>query len=452
MQSVDPTTGLLYKTTPLHSPDEVEARIAGATAAQRAWRERSIEDRAAVLFAIADALEAQVDEHAGPMTKEMGKPIAESEGELRKCAWVCRYYAEHAEAFLAAEPADVDATAAFVRFDPLGVVLAVMPWNFPWWQVFRFGAPALMAGNAMLMKHAPNTQDQAERIERLCLGAGLPEGLLTRLVVDNEGTAAVIADPRVSAVTLTGSDRAGRAVASQAGQHLKKSVLELGGSDPFIVLADADIEAAVAQGVRSRCLNNGQSCIAAKRFLVEDAVFDRFTDRMVEVMGTMPMGDPSDRDIVLGPLAREDLRDALVSQVFDSARAGARIRCGGMAAERPGWFFPATVMMDIEPSMRVWKEETFGPVATVMRVGSADAAIDLANASEFGLGASIFTADLDRARRMAARLDVGCVFVNRMTASDPRVPFGGVKGSGYGRELGRFGIREFVNVKTVWMA
>jgi len=453
MQSINPTTGVPYLDWPLHSPEEVRRRLDLAVVAQRDWASASFADRSAVLHAIADALEASVDEHAPAMTREMGKPLAESEGELRKCATVCRYYADHAERFLAPEPAtDVDSTDTHVRFDPLGVVLAVMPWNFPWWQVFRFGAPALMAGNAMLMKHAPNTQDQATRIERLCLAAGLPEGLLQTLITDDEGTGSVLADRSVAAVTLTGSDRAGRAVASLAGQHLKKAVLELGGSDPFIILDDADIEAAVREGVRSRCLNNGQSCIAAKRFLVQGGVYDEVVERMVAAMGTLAMGDPADRGIQLGPLAREDLRDGLVRQVHTSAFAGGRIRCGGVAAERPGWFFPATVMTDLTPDMPVWQEETFGPVAALRRVASADEAVALANDCRYGLGASLFTADLDLARDVGRRLEVGCVFVNRMTASDPRVPFGGVKESGYGRELGRFGIREFVNVKTIWIA
>ncbi|MCP4873206.1 MAG: NAD-dependent succinate-semialdehyde dehydrogenase [Proteobacteria bacterium] len=454
MQSTNPATGTPYLDHELHSEAEVRRRLTLATGAQKDWSQTSFSHRAGILNSIADALEASVDDHAPAMTREMGKPIAESEGELRKCAWVCRYYAEHAGTFLAPEaaPADVESTDTFVRFDPLGVVLAVMPWNFPWWQVFRFGAPALMAGNAMLMKHAPNTQDQAARIERLCLAAGLPEGLLQMLVTDNDGTGQVLADPAVAAVTLTGSDRAGRAVASLAGQHLKKAVLELGGSDPFIVLDDADVEAAVREGVRSRCLNNGQSCIAAKRFLVQDGVYDEFVERIVATMGTMAMGDPTDRGIELGPLAREDLRDELQRQVHASAFAGARIRCGGMTAERPGWFFPATVLTDLTVDMPVWREETFGPVAAVHRIGSVEEAVGLANDSRYGLGASLFTADLERARDVAAQLEVGAVFVNRMTASDPRVPFGGVKESGYGRELGSFGIREFVNVKTVWIA
>lgn len=451
MQSIDPTTGLPYLDHALHSPSEVDRRIALAVTAQAAWRATPIADRAASLVAIADALEAGVDEHAGPMTREMGKPIAESEGELRKCAWVCRYYAEHGARFLAPEAADVGSTDAYVRFDPVGVVLAVMPWNFPWWQVLRFAAPALMAGNAMLMKHAPNSQDCASRIESLMSAAGLPPGLLQRLVIDVDAVPEIIGRPEIAAVTLTGSDRAGRAVGALAGAHLKKSVLELGGSDPFIVLADADIAAAVAEGVRSRCLNNGQSCIAAKRFLVEEPVLEEFTERMTASMRALVLGDPSDRGTDLGPLAREDLRASLHSQVARAMNA-ARVRLGGAIPPGPGWFYPATVLDRVTPGSSVWDQETFGPVAAICGVRDADEAIDLANASRFGLGASLWTADHDRAHAIAARLDVGCIFVNRMTASDPRVPFGGTKESGYGRELGRYGIREFVNIKTVVIA
>ena len=452
MQSVDPATGRVWKSWELHSPDEVSRRIAAAASAQRAWARRSFEARAEVVSAIANRLEAEVDLHAPAMTLEMGKPIAESEGELRKCAWVCRYYAEQAAAFCAPEPVDVGSTETRIRFDPLGVVLAVMPWNFPWWQVFRFGAPALMAGNALLVKHAPNTQDAAARIERLCLDAGLPEGLLVTLVIDVDRVPDVIAHDDVVAVTLTGSDRAGRAVASVAGAHLKKVVLELGGSDPFIVLADADLDAAVAEGVRSRCLNNGQSCIAAKRFFVERPVLADFTERVVAAMGSLVVGDPSDRATQLGPLARSDLRDLIADQVDRSVAAGATVLLGGEVPAGPGFYYPATVLAGLDPSMPVMSEETFGPVAAVHGVDTAEDALRLSNASRLGLGASIFTQDLDRARDLAARLEVGCVFVNRMTASDPRVPFGGVKESGYGRELGGFGIREFVNVKTVWIA
>jgi len=452
MQSIDPCTGVSFATWPLDGPQDVAQKLARAKAAQAEWAQRPIEQRAAILARIADALDASVGDHALPMTREVGKPIAESEGEIRKCAWVCRYYAEYAADFLQSESIAVESTDTHVRFDPLGVVLAVMPWNFPWWQVFRFGAPALMAGNAMLVKHAPNAQDCAARIEALCLDAGLPRGLLSRLVVDVDAVPGVLADPAVAAVTLTGSDRAGRAVASLAGQHLKKSVLELGGSDPFIVLQDADLDLAVREGLRSRCLNNGQSCIAAKRFFVEQPVFEAFTERLVAAMEDLVVGDPADRDTDLGPLARADLRDALARQVARSVAQGARVLCGGRVPDGPGNFYPPTVLVDLDPSMAVLTEETFGPVVALHPVESAEQALQLANASRFGLGAALFTQDLDKARALAARLEVGCVFVNRMTASDPRVPFGGVKDSGHGRELGSFGIREFVNTKTVWIA
>ena len=451
MRSIDPHDGRLITTWDPLRPDQLRTRVEVAALRFASWRRQPLARRTEHLRKLAAGLRLREGYLAELMTREVGKPITESEGEVRKCAWVCEHYAEHAAEFLAPRPVDVGDDEASVRFDPLGVVLAVMPWNFPLWQVLRFGAPALAAGNVMLIKHAPNTMGCGLAIEEVAREAGLPEGCLTNLLVGVEHVAELIAHPAVAAVTLTGSDRAGRAVGALAGKALKKSVLELGGSDPFIVLADADVEAAVAAGVRSRALNSGQSCIAAKRFFVEEPVAEEFTKRFVEAMSGLVVGDPRDRATQVGPLARDDLRAALHDQVRRSVEAGANLLCGGEVPAGPGFYYPPTVLDRVAPGMPAFDEETFGPVAAITVVGDEDEAVALSNRSDLGLGASVFTADLDRARRMAERLEAGCVFVNRMTASDPRVPFGGVKGSGYGRELGVFGIREFVNVKTVWV-
>ena len=451
MRSIDPSTGRLVTTWELLSPRQITTKVARAEVAAWAWRQTPLDVRTGHLRAIGAALRASVEELAPFMTREVGKPISEARAEIIKCAWVCEYYADNAASFLAPTPIATEADS-FVRYDPLGLILAVMPWNFPFWQVFRFAAPALAAGNGMLIKHAPNTLGCSQAIERVCLDAGLPEGVLTNLMIGVEHVPSVIAHPAVAAVTLTGSERAGAAVATAAGAHLKKAVLELGGSDPFIVLDDADLDAAVQQGVVSRCLNSGQSCIAAKRFIVHEAVVDTFTDKLVAAMSARVVGDPREDTTQLGPLAREDLRATLHDQVVRSVDKGARVLCGGVVPPGPGYFYPPTVLNEVDEDMAVFTEETFGPVAAVVPAHSADHAVEIANRSRYGLGASLWTADLHRGKDLAARLEVGCVFINRMTVSDPRVPFGGVKMSGYGRELGVFGLREFVNVKTVWVA
>jgi succinate-semialdehyde dehydrogenase/glutarate-semialdehyde dehydrogenase len=386
------------------------------------------------------------------MTLEMGKPIVESESEIEKCAWVCEHYAENGARFLAPERLGSDAAESYVRYDPLGPVLAVMPWNFPFWQVFRFAAPALTAGNVGLLKHANNVSGCALAIEDVFRRAGYPSGVFTSLLMSIELTDEIIGNPGIVAVSLTGSERAGRAVGEAAGKHIKKTVLELGGSDPFIVLDDADLEAAVATAVKSRAINSGQSCIAAKRFIVEKGIAERFTTLFVKAMQALRVGDPLARDTQVGPLARADLVDTLHRQVTTSVRMGAKALAGGAPLSRPGFFYEPTVLSGVQPDMPVFEEETFGPVAAVIEADNPDHAVRLANRSVYGLGASIWTGNVDEAKRLAAGIESGMVFVNGLVKSDPRLPFGGVKRSGHGRELGRVGMHEFVNQKTVWIA
>jgi succinate-semialdehyde dehydrogenase/glutarate-semialdehyde dehydrogenase len=386
------------------------------------------------------------------MVEEMGKPIGAAEAEIDKCAWVCRHYAENGEALLEPRVVETDASRSFVRFDPLGPVLAVMPWNFPFWQVFRFAAPALMAGNVGLLKHASNTTGCAFAIERVFAEAGLPSGAFQVLAIPSETVERVIRDPRVRAVTLTGSEPAGRAVSTAASDEIKKSVLELGGSDPFVVLADADVEKAAEVGAQARMINSGQSCIAAKRFIVEDPVKDAFVEAFVARVARMKVGDPMKPETDIGPLARRDLVDDLEEQVKGSLSAGARAELGGERLEGAGFFYAPTVLLDVTPEQPAFLEETFGPVAAVVGAANEDEALRLANATSFGLGASLWTRDRERAERLVPLVEAGAVFVNGLVKSDPRLPFGGVKRSGFGRELGEEGIREFVNVKSVWMA
>ncbi|NNK61642.1 MAG: NAD-dependent succinate-semialdehyde dehydrogenase [Gemmatimonadetes bacterium] len=450
--AVDPSTGReLYRvaSTPL---DEARLAAARAHAAHRAWWEAGFSVRGRHLRALAEGLRSSRDALARRMAGEMGKPIVEGLGEVEKCAWVCDYYAEHAEAFLAPEHADTAALRSGWVHRPLGVVLGIMPWNFPLWQVLRFAAPTLMAGNGVLIKHAPSVPGCAEDIQRLIDDAGLPTGLVATLFLEVDEVDDLIADRHVAAVTLTGSVRAGRAVASAAGRALKKTVLELGGSDASVVLADADVPSAAAECVRARMLNGGQSCIAAKRMVVVDALHDAFVDAVVADMRSRRSGDPHLPDTTLGPLARVDLRDALHDQVERSAAAGAVVRLGGEIPAGPGAWYPPTVLTEVGPGMPAYDEELFGPVAAVIRARDDDDAIRVANDTAFGLGASVYTSDLERGEAIARdRLHAGACFVNGMVRSDPRLPFGGVGISGYGRELSALGIREFVNVKTVWV-
>jgi succinate-semialdehyde dehydrogenase/glutarate-semialdehyde dehydrogenase len=449
---VNPATGELLQTFEETPADELDRMLARADAASREWRRRPTPERAARLHAVARLLRERADTYARTMALEMGKPLAQGRAEAEKCAWACDYYAEHAAGFLADEPRQSDATRSYVRFEALGVVLAIMPWNFPFWQVFRFAAPALAAGNGAILKHAPNVSGAALEIERLVREAGFPEGLLRAAFLENAVVAGVIADPRVRAVTLTGSDRAGRAVGAEAGGHLKKTVLELGGSDPFIVLEDADLARAAAAAAEARLQNSGQSCIAAKRFIVVERVADRFLVHFTAEMQARRVGDPLDPTTQVGPQARLDLRANLHRQVEESVARGAQLVLGGRLPKGRGAFYPPTVLVAVEPGMPAFDEETFGPVAAVVRARDEADALRIANASPYGLGASVWTADAARGERLAQDVEAGSVFVNGMVKSDPRLPFGGVKRSGYGRELSDYGLREFVNIKTVWVA
>jgi len=449
--AINPATGEQIAAFEPHDDAYVDAALTAAVNAQKSWRKVPVEKRVELLVSMARVLRAGKAKYAAMITQEMGKPIVESEAEIEKCAYNCDFYAEHAVAYLADEPVPSNASESIVAFDPLGVVLAIMPWNYPFWQFFRFAAPAFAAGNGAILKHASNVPQCALAIEEIVKEAGCPEGLFATLLIDSAKVPALIADGRIAAVTLTGSTEVGMTVASQAGKALKKQVLELGGSDPFIVLADADLEEAAAVAVKARYLNVGQSCINAKRFIVEESVADRFLELFCAGVAKLRVGDPRERDVTIGPMARENLRAALHAQVEKTIAAGAVLRAGGKPLDGPGFFYPPTVLDHVRPDMVAFEEETFGPVAAIARVKDQDEAIRLANQTEFGLGSAIWTRNVDRARKLARQIDAGSVFINGMVASDPRYPFGGIRHSGYGRELGVFGIREFVNIKTVWI-
>ena len=453
IESINPATGEKLESHEPLSNRELGQVIRDVEKAWRSWRGTSFAERAAPMRRAAEILRRDADEYARLMAREMGKPVAGGRSEAEKCAWVCDYYADNAEAFLAPEPVSTDASTSYVAFRPLGPVLAVMPWNFPFWQVFRFAAPALMAGNAGLLKHASNVPGCALAIERIFRDAGFPEHVFRALLIETAQTRNVIRNQRVVAVTLTGSTGAGRAVAKQAGDRLKKTVLELGGSDPYVVLEDADLDRTVETCVTSRLINSGQSCIAAKRFIVVDAVREEFETRFVERMRATRMGDPMRDDMQVGPQARRDLRDDLHDQVRRSIDRGARLLLGGEVPTGPGAFYPPTVLTDVKKRMAAYDEELFGPVAAIIPVKDEKAAIRAANDSVFGLGAAVFTRDVERGERIARdELEAGACFVNSFVKSDPRLPFGGIKESGYGRELSHFGIREFVNIKAVYVA
>ena len=452
LRSINPATDELVREYPEPGDKELAMALAEASCAAAGWRRTSFADRAPKMRRAADLLDERKEELARLMAIEMGKPLAGGRSETEKCAWVCRYYADNAERFLAPEPVETDARRSFVAFVPLGPVLAVMPWNFPLWQVFRFAAPALMAGNAGLLKHAANVSGCALAIEQVFKDAGFPAPLFRALLVASRRVEGIIAAPEVKAVTLTGSTPAGRAVAGKAGAMLKKTVLELGGSDPYLVLEDADLERAAETCVASRLINSGQSCIAAKRFIVVEPVRKRFEEMFVEKMRKRKMGDPLEPGVEVGPQARRDLRDDLHRRVQDSLKAGARLLLGGEVPPGRGAFYPPTVLTDVRKGMPAFDEELFGPVAAIVAAKDETDAVRQANDSPFGLGAAVFTKDVKRGERIATEeLEAGSCFVNALVKSDPRLPFGGIKESGYGRELAVFGIREFVNVKTVYV-
>lgn len=451
IESVNPATGKSIKAYDELTPEQTSAAVAQAHDTWLQWREVSISDRAPMMKRAAEILRERGEELAQLMATEMGKPLRQGVSEAEKCALVCDYYAKHAQSQLADEVISTEAARSFVMFEPLGVVLAVMPWNFPLWQVFRFAAPALMAGNAGLLKHASNVPGCALAIEGIFEQAGFPVGLFRTLLIGSKQVKAVIEHPLVRAVTLTGSTPAGRAVASQAGAVLKKTVLELGGSDPYIVLEDADLENAVATCVNARLINSGESCIAAKRFIVVNSAVELFTERFVALMKTKKMGDPLADGTDVGPMARTDLRAELHAQVSGSIKLGATLLLGGEIPAGEGAYYPPTVLANVRPGMPAYDEETFGPVAAIITASDENDAVRIANDTVFGLGAAVFTRDLSRGEGVARRLQAGCAFVNAGVASDPRLPFGGIKQSGYGRELGSFGIKEFVNIKTVYL-
>jgi succinate-semialdehyde dehydrogenase/glutarate-semialdehyde dehydrogenase len=451
MRSINPATGETIREYPEHDPAEIERRLQQSRDARQIWRRTDFAQRANLLRQAAAVLRARSAEFSRLMTLEMGKLLTAAEAEVEKCAVTCDWCADHAERHLAPEPATSDASRSFVRFDPLGTVLAVMPWNFPFWQAIRCATPAIAAGNTVVLKHASNVPGCALALEELFRVAGFPPGVFTTLLVSSAAVPDLIAHATISAVSLTGSEAAGLDVARHAAAALKKSVLELGGSDPFLVLADADPDATAREATSARIINNGQSCIAAKRFIVEAAIAEPFERAFAERVRALRLGDPMARETEVGPLAREDLIATLDDQVKRSVAGGATLAVGGRRRAGPGFFYEPTLLTGVEPGMAAFDEETFGPVAAVTRARDADHAIELANRSRFGLGASIWTKDPSRGEALAARIEAGSVFVNGPVKSDARLPFGGVKHSGWGRELSAFGLREFVNVKTVWV-
>ncbi len=449
IETVNPTTGERLRTFVPLAQQELDAKLALAALTAAAWRDTPIEERARVVRRAGELLDERKAEYGRLMTLEMGKPLEAAIAEAAKCATACRFYADNGARFLADEPVPADGERSFVAFEPLGVVLAVMPWNFPFWQVIRFAAPALVAGNVGLLKHSSNVPQCALALESLFADAGAPPGAFQTLLIGASAVETVLTDERVAAATLTGSEGAGKSVASIAGKQIKKTVLELGGSDPFIVMPSCDLAAAVKTAVTARTINNGQSCIAAKRFIVAESILDEFTTQFVEQMRALVVGDPMDEHTDIGPLATSKIRDDLHDQVRRSVGAGARLLLGGHPRDSAGYFYEPTVLTDVTPECPAFREETFGPLAAIISARDAEHAVELANASRFGLGASAWTTDAAEIKLFARQIQSGSVFINGMVSSDPRFPFGGVRKSGYGRELGAYGMREFVNIKTV---
>lgn len=454
--TINPATGERLAEYPVMIAGQIDTVLRQADGDFRQWRNSSFGERRTCMKRLGELLRAEATEHGRLITLEMGKPLSQAVAEVNKCAWVCDYFADHAEEFLQPEESAIDGAKGIVAFEPLGVILGVMPWNFPYWQVLRFAAPILMAGNGIVVKHAPNVTGCAIAIEKLFRDAGFPEHLYRAVHIDLDEvdrlTGFMIDHPVIKAVSVTGSTGAGQAVAAKAGKALKRSVLELGGSDPYIVLEDADLAQAVDVCVAGRLLNAGQSCIAAKRFIVRKEIVGEFTKKIVQRMQTAVMGNPFAKGTEVGPIAREDLRDLVHSQVQRSIEAGAERLCGGHVPNAPGWYYPPTVLSGVKPGMPAYSEEIFGPVATIIEVADDDEAVAIANDSEFGLGSAVFSQDVERALGIARRLEAGSCFINSMVKSDPRLPFGGVKQSGYGRELSHHGIREFVNIKTFYLS
>ncbi|NGY36945.1 NAD-dependent succinate-semialdehyde dehydrogenase [Flavobacterium sp. XN-5] len=450
-KSINPATGETIKEYDRITTNEALEKIAASKKEFHQWKQKTFEERGNLMYALADVLDENKEEYAQLATREIGKMIAQARKEIEKCAWVCRYYAEHAAKLLADETVKTEATKSYVTFQPIGVILAVMPWNFPFYQAIRFAAPSLMAGNTGVLKHASNVQGCALAIEEAFLKAGFPKGVFTNLNIDSKEVKKLIEDKNIAAITLTGSDAAGRSIAAIAGQNLKKTVMELGGSDAYIILEDVDLEKATDLATLGRLQNNGQTCIAAKRFIVLDAIYDDFVALFTKKMKAAKMGEPTNEDIYFGPMARIDLRDELHEQVTKTIKQGGRLVLGGTIPQGKGAYYPATILADLKPGMEAFDNELFGPAASVIRAKDDAHAVELVNNSQFGLGSGVFTRNNERGEKLALQLEAGSSFVNKLVVSDPRLPFGGIKNSGYGRELAAYGIREFVNTKTIWI-
>ncbi|MCL4111318.1 UNVERIFIED_CONTAM: hypothetical protein GTU68_034031 [Idotea baltica] len=451
VESINPNTGkkiASYERINLRSARE---KVKKADQAFTEWKDTTVKERAKLMHRLAGVLEENLDEYARVATLEMGKVLSQSKKEIEKCAWICRYYADHSRHFLKNQMVKTEASKSYVTFQPMGVILAVMPWNFPFYQVIRFAAPTIMAGNTGVLKHASNVQGCALALENMFIEAGFPEGVFSNLNIRASQVKKIIEDRQVKGVTLTGSDPAGRSVGALAGENLKKTVMELGGSDAYIFLEDVDLDEVVETAVFGRLQNNGQTCIAAKRFVVLDAIYEDFLKKFIRKMKSSKMGNPMREGTYYGPMAREDLRDELHAQVQKSVSQGAQLKLGGKVPDRKGAFYPATVLSDVLPGNEAFDNELFGPVASVIRARDEAHAIELANNSQFGLGSGVFTRDVDRGEKVALQLEAGNSFVNKLVVSDPRLPFGGIKNSGFGRELSAFGIREFMNTKSIWI-